>query len=316
LSEQVAALAPALIIYDTFAVIAPVIGRRLGVPYVNVCAGHAAVPARTVAALRDNPRLAASPECLAAVRRLRDVHDVPRASPFSYIDNLSPFLNVYCEPPQFLDEGDRTAFEPLAFFGSLAPAQREASSTERPFRRADRSLKIYMSFGTVIWRYFEAAACAALSALADVFSDLDAQVILSLGGHDLASDRRAGLAHPNIRVESWVDQWGALKDADVFVTHHGLNSTHESIFHQVPMISYPFFDDQLPAARCCQDLGVAVPLGAEPRAPVEPDAVRGALARLADERRTFAARLAEVRAWELATIAGRETVLDHIIALC
>ena len=51
LLDEVARLAPAVIVYDTFAVIGRLVGRQLGVPYVNVCAGHAMTPARAVAAL-------------------------------------------------------------------------------------------------------------------------------------------------------------------------------------------------------------------------------------------------------------------------
>jgi len=313
--EQVAALAPTLIVYDTFAVIAPLIGRRLGVPYVNVCTGLAAEPSRVVEALRDDPRVATSADCWRAVRLLRDVYGMADASPFSYVEGLSPFLNLYCEPPRFLDEEDREAFEPLAFFGSLAPDLREASSFDRPFRSARAMLRILVSFGTVIWRYFEAPARAALNVLSDVFADLDAEVVIGLGNHRLDDSGSARLLRPNVRTESYVDQWAALKDADVFVTHHGLNSTHEAIFHEVPMLSYPFFSDQPALARRCQELGLALPLAAAPRAPVEPEAVRRALQQLADERDAFAGRLAEARSWELAVIEGRSAVLDRILAL-
>lgn len=314
-TAQAAALAPALILYDTFAVIAPLVGRRLGVPYVNVCAGHAAEPVRTVAALRHDPRVATSPECLAAVQRLRDLYGMPGANPFSYVEAFSPFLNVYCEPAQFLDEADRAAFEPLAFFGALTPERREAGSAERLFPEGLARHRIYVSFGTVIWRYFEPLACDALTVLADVLSDEGADVVMSLGGHALDRERRARLERPNVRIESYVNQWAVLKDADAFVTHHGLNSTHESIFHEVPMASYPFFGDQPALARRCQDLGLAVPLAGAPLAPLEPERVRGALDRLAQGRVVFAGRLAEARSWELEVIAGRSAVFDRILSL-
>ena len=312
--DRVAALGPTLLVYDTFSVIAPLIGRRLGIPYVNVCAGHAAEPSRTVAALREDPRVATSPDCWKAVRRLRDFHGMADASPFSYCENLSPFLNLYCEPPRFLED-DRKAFEPLAFFGSLAPDQREARSFDRPFRRGRAKLRILASFGTVIWRYFEAPARDALTVLSDVLADLDAEVVISLGNHHLEDSERARLLHPNVRTESYVDQWAALKAADVFVTHHGLNSTHEAIFHEVPMLSYPFFGDQPALAGRCQELGLALPLAVAPRAPVEADAVLRALHRLAVERGEFAGRLAEARSWELEVIEGRSAVLDRMLAL-
>jgi MGT family glycosyltransferase len=317
LIEEVARLAPGLIVYDTYAVIAPVIARRLGIPYVNVCAGHAAHPARTVAALREDPRVATSAACWEAVRRLRSDHGMLDASPFSHVEAMSPFLNLYGEPPQFLPDEDRPSFEPLAFFGSLEldrPAL-SVSSPDRLFHGSASALRVYVSFGTVIWRYFEAIACAGLSVIATALAERDVEVVMSLGNHPLDPAAVARLERPNVRVERYVDQWSVLADADVFITHHGLNSTHEAIFHQVPMISYPFFGDQPAQALCCQALGLAVPLGGAPRAPIEPGAVYQAIERVAADRAGLAARLDEARSWELETIAGRSAIIDRILAL-
>jgi len=312
---EVAALAPSLLLYDTFAVVAPIVARRLGVPYVNVCAGHAVDPARARASLRRDPRVATSAACRAAVAKLRDAHGLVDADPFSYVDGLSPFLNVYGEPPEFLDEELRKTLEPVAFFGSLAPERRDAESRARPLGGAGRGSRVYVSFGTVIWRYYAPLARAALEVLADAFAERDATVLIGLGGHEGADPLRPVLARPNVRVESWVDQWGALKDADAFVTHHGLNSTHEAIYHRVPMLSYPFFGDQPALARCCRALGLARPLAPASRAPLEREAVHGALDALAGERDALAERLATARSWELATIAGRAEVVDRILGL-
>lgn len=314
LAAEVAALRPALILYDTFSVVAPVIARRLGVPYVNVCPNHAPVPSRVVAALRDDPRVSTSPECWAAVRRLRDVHGIRDAGPFWYVEALSPFLNLYPEPVEFLGAEDRGAFEPIAFFGSLAPGLRHGPAVE-VFPTPRRRLRVYVAFGTVIWWYFEAVASEALRVIAAASAELDIDVVIGLGGHRLDAASRTGLLRPNVRVLDYAPQWAALREADVFVTHHGLNSTHEAIFHEVPMLSYPLFSDQPALARRCQELGLAVPLVPAPRAPVDPDSLRAALRRLADERHAFAARLAEARAWELRTIGGREAVLDRVLAL-
>jgi MGT family glycosyltransferase len=314
LIREVAALRPALIVYDTFSVAAPLVARRLGVPYVNVCPNHAPVPARVVAALREDPRVDISAACWAAVERLREVHGWSTASPFSYVEALSPYLNVYAEPEEFLDREDRTAFEPLAFFGSLAPSLHPPQAPG-VFSRPRRGARIFVSFGTLIWRYFAVPAHAALSALCRTFADLDVDAVVSLGDYDLEPASRAELEHPNVRVVSYADQWAALREADVFVTHHGINSTHESIFHEVPMISYPFFGDQPALARRCQDLGLAVALAEAPCAPFKAEAVLWALARLSDDRDGFKGRLAEARSWELRTIAGRGAVIDRILAL-
>jgi MGT family glycosyltransferase len=313
LADEVASFAPDLIVYDTFSVVAPVIARSLGVPYINVCPNHAPVPERLLAALREDPRVAISDQCWAAVRRLRERHGMPGASPFSYVEALSPSLNLYCEPREFLAAEDRAALEPLAFFGSLAPnLQSRAAAVFPPTRRG---LRIYVSFGTVIWWYFAARAVAVLDAISRACAGLDVDVVIALGGHSLDAATRTALARPNVAIVDFADQWTALAEADLFVTHHGLNSTHEAIFHRVPMLSYPFFGDQPALAQRCQDLGLALPLVDAPGATVEPSDVRCAIEQIVAQRDVLAANLTTARAWELRTSAERDVIVDRVLAL-
>ena len=315
LCADVAALAPAAIVYDTFTLAGPVVARRLGIPYVNVCPNHAPVPARMVEALLRDPRVAISAECRAAVRRLQEAHGMSSANPFSYYEALSPHLNVYPEPAEFLGPDERAAFEPIAFFGSLLPpAARRDPDAARAFACDSGRTNVYVSFGTGVWRYFAPAALAALRAISAAFADRDAAVLISLGRGEVAADARGELVRSNVRVVDYVDQWAVLEEAGLFITHQGINSTHEAIFHEVPMISYPFFGDQPALARRCQQLGLAVPL-AEPQARITAEALASALRRLAEDQGRFAARLAEARSWELRTIADRGAVLDRILSL-
>jgi len=152
-------------------------------------------------------------------------------------------------------------------------------------------------------------------ALADyVAATNDAAALISLGGADLG-DQAKRIVRPNVRVESYVDQWQVLQTASVFLTHHGLNSTHEAIFHQTPMISYPLFADQPPLAARCQEFGLAVPLVESLRDPVTPDDIGAALAHVAADRVAIGARLAEAARWELATIDERPTVIERVVDL-
>ncbi len=314
LAAEIAALDPALIVYDTFMLVGLVVGRMLGVPYINVSPNHALVPARTLSDLRLDPRVSTAPECWRAVRRLRDTFGLADANPFSYVDALSPFLNIYPEPVEFLDAAGRAALEPLEFFGCLAPELRGGRGTSVfPHRR--RSRRILVSFGTIVWRYYEAEAVAALQVIARACADLDADVVISLGGHLLDPEMRRQIARENVAVVDEVDQWIELDEADVFITHHGLNSTHEAIFHQVPMLSYPFFADQPMLAARCQQLGLAVPLAETTRGIVDEAVVHDALARLWDDAGEYSARLATARHWELRTIGERGAIVDRILAL-
>jgi UDP:flavonoid glycosyltransferase YjiC (YdhE family) len=137
--------------------------------------------------------------------------------------------------------------------------------------------------------------------------------VVSLGGARLpwASD----LERPNVRVADYVDQWSVLREATVFITHHGLNSTHEAVFHRVPMVSYPFFGDQQGLAQRCRELGLALPLASAPRAPVSADGVSAVLAQMAASRPALEARLAQARGWELETVEARGEVIRRILEL-
>jgi UDP:flavonoid glycosyltransferase YjiC (YdhE family) len=270
--------------------------------------------------LETDPRVAVAPACHAAVERLRSRHGITDASPFAYVNGMSPTLNVYCEPPGFLAPAERSAFEPIAFFGSLPSIEHIQATRQEPaaprFTRGAPGKRIYIGFGTVVWRYYATEALAALEALADAIAgqpDLDA--IISFGGADAAAENSARLGRANVRVERRVDQWAVLGEADLFVTHHGLNSTHEAIFNRVPMLSYPFFWDQPGLAAKCQAFGIARPLSPTARGPVTVAAAAQAIAGLLLERDAIAGRLEEARDRELAVMAGRGQVLDRIAAI-
>ena len=93
--DEVARLRPSVIVHDTFAVIGSVVARVLGIPYVNVCAGHDVVPSRFLEILREHPRVHVSNQCRRAVDRLQQVFGLADISPFSYVSGLSPHLNLY-----------------------------------------------------------------------------------------------------------------------------------------------------------------------------------------------------------------------------
>jgi len=251
---------------------------------------------------------------------LRDSCGIADASPFSYVSTLSPLLNLYCEPPEFLTEDERHPFAPLAFFGSVpSPDDADHGGREVPPRkgvRGDRELKVLVAFGTVVWRYYAADALRALTALTTTFARMDnVRAIVSLGRASIGAEQVAALAHANVSIEPFVDQWRLLQETDVLITHHGLNSTHEAIFHRVPMISYPFFWDQPALAARCQAFGLAVPLVAGQREPFGEIDVHAALDRLSAGEGAMQSALARAREWELAVMANRPAVLRQLVDL-
>jgi hypothetical protein len=94
LIDEMRRLKPSVIVYDTFAVIGFVLGRQLGIPYINVCAGHNMSPANAIASLEHDRRAILSDAFHRAIDTLRDRWGILDASPFSYFTGLSPFLNI------------------------------------------------------------------------------------------------------------------------------------------------------------------------------------------------------------------------------
>jgi len=309
--RDVAPINPSLIVHDSFAVVGRLVAEQLGVPRVNIYPGHNIVPEYFLAELAKDPRVKISQRCWNAVKELQESFGMADASPFSYLSGRSQLMNLYCEPPEFLTEKERGAFEPVAFIGSLPPSTADESRVKRDLRGS--RVEVYVSFGTLIWRYYKAIALAALATLAEAFSQTrNVKTVISLGGTELNGAELATLMQPNVRVESYVDQWRVLREADLFVTHQGMNSTHEAIFHRTPMLSYPFFSDQPVLAAKCQQLGVAIPLGGALRAPFSVNDVHAAFARAIDAQESMKLALERVRAWELATLTRREEVWQWI----
>jgi UDP:flavonoid glycosyltransferase YjiC (YdhE family) len=317
-AEAVAAvvesLGPDVIVYETFAVIAPVVARLLGVPYVNVVPNPLTMPsARPM--FEEFPGKVISDACWDAVAQLRDVHGIANAHPFLWLDGVSPYLNVYCEPEEFLEDSRRAEIQPLAFVGCLAP-ELAAPTGASTFAPRDGRTRVYASFGTFVWVYFAEVAMAAFEAIAASCAGLPVDLVITLGGFAAdASARRRLEGHASVTVVDFADQWSALEDADVFITHHGVNSTHEGIYREVPMISYPFFGDQPMLAARCQELGLATSLVPEMLAPIEPGALGAALERIAADADGFAERLAGAREWEQRTSDGRAGIVACIASL-
>jgi UDP:flavonoid glycosyltransferase YjiC (YdhE family) len=171
--------------------------------------------------------------------------------------------------------------------------------------------RFYASFGTVVWRYYRDAALATLAAFGDAVASMPgARGVIGLGGRGTAADA-ARLRRPNVRVEDYVDQWQVLAATDALLTHHGLNSTHEAVWHGVPMLGYPFFSDQPGLAGRCRDLGLSIPLSEELRGDVAPATIKAALERA----ETLRNRVVEARAWEERVMRRRPEVLARIATL-
>ena len=116
-----------------------------------------------------------------------------------------------------------------------------------------RDKLIYISMGTVnndMMHFYKAC----ISALANT----DYQVIMSVG--NLVSVEDFGYLPDNISVFNHVDQISVLNEADVFVSHCGMNSVSESLYFEVPLVMLPQTSEQKGVAGRVFELGAGIKL--------------------------------------------------------
>lgn len=314
IKEMIADIDPALIIYDSFSVVAQLVAIDLNIPYINICSGHNRSPDILRQDFANRPGKIISRSCEAAIECFNQENTHVTLEPYYIASMRSPYLNLYCEPSQFLRIDERKSFEPVVFFGSINPARNNrADQTNTYFSRQSRH-KIYVSFGTASWRYYRQEALKSIAALAHYFMDKpDAEIIFSLGGTKLKTHEYNELQFADhISFKDYVDQWSILKEANLFITHHGLNSTHEAIFHEVPMLSHPFFYDQPELAKRCQEFGLAIPLIKNISDALSQDAINKAFNSYHLRSDEIKSKLREARNWELDTVGNRETIIELI----
>jgi UDP:flavonoid glycosyltransferase YjiC (YdhE family) len=304
---------PQLIVRAGFAYVGEVVAKVLQLPCIVVDSGHADLGVDFRARLTSDARVRTDPRCLAAVERLHAEFGLSDASPFSYVADPSPWLTVYKEPEEWLSPQERTIYGPLAYFGSL-----HSAGLDHTMRSTGPSspLRVYVSLGTIVWRYWAREVLDALHAIADGATLLgDIELVVGVGNTDLGPDILAPLKRSNVTVLPYADQWAELGKADLFITHNGLGSTHEAVARGVPMLSYPIFWDQPALAERSQQFGIALPLAKAPLAPVDPDEVAEAIVSTSLRRDQMLDRLAEARRWESRTIADRPHIAQRILGL-
>lgn len=313
LAHRLAVIQPRMIVHDSMAVVAWVVAQELGIPRVTLCARISFLDESAWDDRAQRGFLTISDECHAAVEDLR-AQGLPDASPYSFLNIRSDCLNVYAEPAQFLTSAERSVLEPVMFSGSLDLDRAPRPSEARQFEATtDSMIRVYLSFGTVIWRYYIREASDLIRAVAAVTqADKRLLTLISVGRSQIGPSL-ADLNGPRVQVVDFVDQWQVLTETEIFITHHGLKSTHEAIYRGVPMIGGPFQTDQPDLSERCAALGLSVPLIRDGDLSKTADDVLAAIEEVIERRETILQRLAEAREWELEAIAARPAIARRMI---
>ncbi|MNV14937.1 Oleandomycin glycosyltransferase [compost metagenome] len=112
---------------------------------------------------------------------------------------------------------------------------------------------IYISLGTVFNQ-----ATDFYKLCFEALGNSDHTIVMSIGSKVQISD--LGEIPDNFIVENYVPQIDVLQYAKLFVTHGGMNSTHEGLYYGVPLIVIPQSADQPIIARQVANIGAGTAL--------------------------------------------------------
>lgn len=131
------------------------------------------------------------------------------------------------------------------------------NSVEFPFEQITRQPVIYISLGTI-----NNENLAFYRQCFEAFSDYPGQFILSAGKR---TDLKTLEPIPaNFIVRNFVPQLEVLQRTDLFITHGGMNSVHEGLWYNVPLVVIPQQVEQAIVSQQVVRTGAGVALGGKP----------------------------------------------------
>lgn len=241
-------LKPDCIVADSMAVWGKAVAMKLGIPFVSSTTTFAfnqysaKIMKQSIGELVK--MIFSMPKITKHIKRLQD-KGYPVKSVLDIIQNDESTHTVVYTSPEFQPCSD-TFSDKYAFVGpSIRPATDMIDKNKEKL--------VYISMGTVnndMMPLYKRC----LSALADT----DYQVIMSVGS--LVSIEEFGQLSENISIFSHVDQIAVLQQADIFVSHCGMNSASESLYFGVPLVMLPQTSEQGGVAERVHQLGAGVKL--------------------------------------------------------
>ena len=154
-------------------------------------------------------------------------------------------LNIVYTSREFQPQG-HLFDDHTKFVGSIVAPRPKAN--DFPYDFLDYDPLIYISLGTV-----NNLNLAFYQSCLETFRDFEGRFVMSIGQHVTIDE--LGDIPENFLVMNHVPQLDILKQADVFITHGGLNSVHESLLEGVPMIVIPQQVEQAIVARQVENFG-------------------------------------------------------------
>lgn len=168
-------------------------------------------------------------------------------------DAYSKLAQISQQPAEF--EFPRTDLPPYFHFTGPHHNPATRKPVAFPFEKLTGQPLIYASMGTLQNRLLDV-----FQKIASACADLDAQLVISLGG-GATKESLPKLPGKPLVVE-YAPQLELLQKATLTITHAGMNTTLESLSHGVPMVAIPVANDQpgVAARIAWTGVGEVVPL--------------------------------------------------------
>ena len=290
-------LKPDCIVADSMAVWGKAVALKLGIPFVSSTTTFA-FNQHSAKIMKRSPAqmlgmLFSLPKINKDIKRLQD-RGYPVNSFLDIIRNDENTHTVVYTSPQFQPCAE-TFSDRYAFVGpSIRPAAEKIEKTGEKL--------VYISMGTV-----NNNMAKLYRNCIDAFRDSSCQVILSVG--NLVNIQEFADLPENIGVFSHVDQIAVLQQADVFVTHCGMNSVSEGLYFGVPLVMLPQTSEQHGvAARVLQmEAGVELKKTA-------PEDIREAVGQVLEDARYQ--KNAQMIGDGFRSCAGAKGAADKILSVC
>ena len=244
---------PDCIVADSMAVWGKAVALKLEIPFVSSTTTFA-FNQHSAKVMKQSPMqllrmLISMPKINRQIRRLQR-RGYPIHSILDIISNDENTHTIVYTSPEFQPCAD-TFSEKYAFVGpSIRPPQTVVKKR--------REKLVYLSMGTVnndMLPFYQRCIRE--------FVKREEHVILSVGSQ--VPMEAFGPLPSHVEVHPYVDQIGVLSQADVFITHCGMNSVSEGLYFGVPLVLLPQTPEQEGVARRVLELGAGIrPKGLEP----------------------------------------------------
>ncbi|NHM33921.1 macrolide family glycosyltransferase [Neobacillus terrae] len=181
--------------------------------------------------------------------KVKEKYDVEIHSPYEVFCNPAPLTIVYTTRmfQPFSEAFDQT----YKFVGPSISSRSQQENFDLTVFKGKSP--IYISLGTVFNQ-----AIDFYKLCFKALGNTDHTVVMSIGEKAQISD--LGEIPKNFNVKHYVPQTEVLKYTKLFITHGGMNSTHEGLYYGVPLIVIPQSADQPMIAGQVTNIGAGITL--------------------------------------------------------